>query len=54
MYLADDSVVIALGIGDIIMSLKTAHGVRKGALTNVWYISKLSRSLISFGKFTKD
>ncbi|KAG2758505.1 hypothetical protein Pcac1_g29358 [Phytophthora cactorum] len=28
--------------------------MKKGVLTNVWYIPKLSRNLFSVGRFTKD
>jgi len=54
VHLADDGVVQALGTGDIVMSVTTPHGVKKGVLTNVWYIPKLSRNLFSVGRFTKD
>ncbi|CEG39830.1 FOG: Transposon-encoded proteins with TYA, reverse transcriptase, integrase domains in various combinations [Plasmopara halstedii] len=36
------------------MSMKTSHGVKKGVLTNLWHIPKLSRNLFSVGCFTKD
>ncbi|CAI5740019.1 unnamed protein product [Peronospora destructor] len=40
VHLADDGVVQAIGIGDIVM-MKTPSGVKKGVLTNVWHIPKL-------------
>ena len=54
MHLADDVVVQAVGKGDIIMSTKTEHGVKKGVLTGVWHIPKLTRNLFSVERFTKD
>ncbi|KAG2758790.1 hypothetical protein Pcac1_g29117 [Phytophthora cactorum] len=36
------------------MSMRTPRGMKKGVLTNVWYIPKLSRNLFSVGRFTKD
>ena len=45
MYLADDSVVIALKTGDIVMSRR--HMASEGCTHVVWYISKLSKNLIS-------
>ncbi|KAG2758603.1 hypothetical protein Pcac1_g29276 [Phytophthora cactorum] len=54
VHLADDGVVQALGTGDIVMSMRTPRGMKKGVLTNVWYIPKLSRNLFSVGRFTKD
>uniref|UniRef100_A0AAV1V9B4 Retrovirus-related Pol polyprotein from transposon TNT 1-94-like beta-barrel domain-containing protein n=1 Tax=Peronospora matthiolae TaxID=2874970 RepID=A0AAV1V9B4_9STRA len=36
------------------MSMKTPQGIKKGVLTNVWHIPKLSRNLFSVGRFTKD
>ena len=53
VHLADDGVAQALRTGDIVMSMKTEHDVKKGVLTNVWYIPQLSRSFLSVGKFTK-
>ncbi|GMF66050.1 unnamed protein product [Phytophthora lilii] len=44
----------AVGTGDIVMSMKTPRGTKKGVLTNVWHIPKLSRNLFSVGRFTKD
>uniref|UniRef100_H3H9Q4 Integrase catalytic domain-containing protein n=1 Tax=Phytophthora ramorum TaxID=164328 RepID=H3H9Q4_PHYRM len=44
----------AVGTGDIVMSMKTPRGMKKGVLTNVWHIPKLSRNLFSVGRFTKD
>uniref|UniRef100_A0AAV1UA25 Integrase catalytic domain-containing protein n=1 Tax=Peronospora matthiolae TaxID=2874970 RepID=A0AAV1UA25_9STRA len=54
VHLADDGVVQAVGKGDIIMSMRTKHGVKKGVLTGVWHIPKLTRNLFSVGRFTKD
>uniref|UniRef100_H3H9M9 CCHC-type domain-containing protein n=1 Tax=Phytophthora ramorum TaxID=164328 RepID=H3H9M9_PHYRM len=54
VHLADDGVVQAVGTGDIVMSMKTPRGMKKGVLTNVWHIPKLSRNLFSVGRFTKD
>ncbi|GMG39212.1 unnamed protein product [Aspergillus oryzae] len=54
VHLADDGVVQAVGSGDIVMSMKTPQGSKKGVLTNVWHIPKLSRNLFSVGRFTKD
>ncbi|GMF82605.1 unnamed protein product [Phytophthora fragariaefolia] len=52
VHLADDGVVQAVGSGDIVMSMKTPRGIRKGVLTGVWHIPKLSRNL--FSRFTND
>uniref|UniRef100_A0AAV1UTV3 CCHC-type domain-containing protein n=1 Tax=Peronospora matthiolae TaxID=2874970 RepID=A0AAV1UTV3_9STRA len=41
VHLADDGVVQAVGKGDIIMSMRTKHGVKKGVLTGVWHLPKL-------------
>lgn len=54
VHLADDGVVQVIRSGDIVMSMQTPHGIKKGLLTNVWYIPKLSRNLFSVGRFTKD
>ena len=54
VHLADDGVVQAVGSGDIVMSMKTPRGIKKGVLTGVWHIPKLSRNLFSVGRFTKD
>ncbi|CEG43591.1 gag-pol polyprotein [Plasmopara halstedii] len=54
VHLADDGVVQAFGSGDIVMSMKTSYGIKKGVLTNVWHIPKLSRYLFLVGRFTKD
>ncbi|KAF1332521.1 reverse transcriptase, partial [Globisporangium splendens] len=54
VHLADDGVVQAIGSGDIVMMMKTPSGVKKGVLTNVWHIPKLTRNLFSVGRFTKD
>uniref|UniRef100_A0AAV1V171 Retrovirus-related Pol polyprotein from transposon TNT 1-94-like beta-barrel domain-containing protein n=1 Tax=Peronospora matthiolae TaxID=2874970 RepID=A0AAV1V171_9STRA len=54
VHLADYGVVQAVGKGDIIISMKTKHGVKKGVLTGVWHIPKLTRNLFSVGRFTKD
>ena len=54
VHLADDGVVQAVGMGDIIMSVKTPQGVKLGVITSVWHIPQLSRNLFSVGRFTKD
>uniref|UniRef100_A0AAV1VBA9 GAG-pre-integrase domain-containing protein n=1 Tax=Peronospora matthiolae TaxID=2874970 RepID=A0AAV1VBA9_9STRA len=36
------------------MSMRTKHGVKKGVLTGVWHIPKLTRNLFFVGRFTKD
>uniref|UniRef100_A0AAV1V1L6 Uncharacterized protein n=1 Tax=Peronospora matthiolae TaxID=2874970 RepID=A0AAV1V1L6_9STRA len=54
VHLADDGVVLAIGKGDIVMSMKTPRGTKKGVLTDVWHIPMLSRDLFSVGRFTKD
>ncbi|POM66197.1 Putative retroelement, partial [Phytophthora palmivora] len=54
VHLTDDGVVQAVGSGDIVMSMKTPRGIKKGVLTKVWHIPKLSRNLFSVGRFTKD
>ncbi|CEG37391.1 FOG: Transposon-encoded proteins with TYA, reverse transcriptase, integrase domains in various combinations [Plasmopara halstedii] len=54
VQLADDEIVQAIGSGDIVMSMETSHGIKKGVLTNVWHIPTLSRNLFSVGRFTKD
>ena len=54
VHLADDGVVQAVGTGDVVMSIKTPRGTKKGMLTGVWHIPKLSRNLFSVGRFTKD
>ncbi|KAG3003164.1 hypothetical protein PC121_g25558 [Phytophthora cactorum] len=38
VHLADDGVVQALGTGDIVMSMRTPRGMKKGVLTNVWML----------------
>uniref|UniRef100_A0AAV1TH04 Uncharacterized protein n=1 Tax=Peronospora matthiolae TaxID=2874970 RepID=A0AAV1TH04_9STRA len=35
VHLADDGIVQAIGSGDIVMSMKTPQGMKKGVLTNV-------------------
>ena len=54
VHLADDGVVQAIGKGDIVISMKTPRGTKKGVLTDVWHIPMLSRNLFSVGRFTKD
>ena len=55
VHLADDGVVQAIGTGDIVMYMKTPHGMEKGMLCESWRINpKLSRNLFSVGRFTKD
>ena len=43
VHLTDDGVVEAIGSADVVMTMKTPNGMKKGMLTNVWYIPKLSR-----------
>ncbi|KAL7993401.1 hypothetical protein Plhal703r1_c70g0171071 [Plasmopara halstedii] len=45
VHLADDGVVQAVGTGDIVMTMKTPRGTKKGVLTSVWHIPRLSRNL---------
>uniref|UniRef100_A0AAV1T0R4 Retrovirus-related Pol polyprotein from transposon TNT 1-94-like beta-barrel domain-containing protein n=1 Tax=Peronospora matthiolae TaxID=2874970 RepID=A0AAV1T0R4_9STRA len=54
VHLADDGVAQAIGKGDIVMSMKTPRGTKKGVLTDVWHIPMLLRNLFSVGRFTKD
>ncbi|KAF1318440.1 Gag-pol polyprotein, partial [Globisporangium splendens] len=54
VHLADDGTVEAIGCGDVEMMMETPRGPRKGVLTNVWYIPKLSRNLFAVSRFTKD
>uniref|UniRef100_A0AAV1TQA7 CCHC-type domain-containing protein n=1 Tax=Peronospora matthiolae TaxID=2874970 RepID=A0AAV1TQA7_9STRA len=54
VHLADDAVMQAFGTGNVVMMMKTPSGAKKGVLTNVWHIPKLSRNLFSVGRFTKD
>ncbi|OWZ08979.1 Copia protein [Phytophthora megakarya] len=54
VHLADDGVVQAVGTGNIVMSMKTPHGTKKGVLTSLWHIPKQSRNLFFVGRFTKD
>ena len=55
VHLADDGVVQAVRTGEIIMSMKTQHGMgKKSVLTGVWHIPKLLRNLFSVELFTKD
>lgn len=54
VHLADDGTVEAIGCGDVEMSMKTPHGLRKGVLTNVWFVPKLSRNLFSVARFARD
>ena len=53
VHLADDGVVQAIGSGDVVMTMKTLSSVKKGVLTNVWNIPKLTRNLFSINRFTK-
>ena len=53
VHLADDGVVQAIGSGNIVMSIKTSEGLKKGVLTNVWHILKLSRNLFSVGRLPR-
>lgn len=54
VHLADDGIVQAVGVGDIVMSMPSPRGMKKGVLKGVWHIPKLSRNLFSVGRFTKD
>ena len=54
VHLADDGTVEAIDCDDVEMVMETPRGPRKGVLTNVWYIPKLSRNLFSVSRFTKD
>ena len=55
VYLADNGTVEAIGCGDVEMVVvETASGPRKGVLTNVWHVLKLSRNLFSVSRFTED
>ena len=54
VHLADDGVIQAVGTGDIVMSMNTQDEVKKGVITGVWHIPKLSRNLFSVGRFTTD
>ena len=54
VHLANDGAVQAIGAGDIVMSMMTPSGTKKGVLTSMWHILKLSRNLFSVGQFTKD
>ncbi|KAF1318445.1 Integrase catalytic core protein, partial [Globisporangium splendens] len=54
VHLADDGTVEAIGCGDVEMMMETPRGPRKGVLTNVWYIPKLSQNLFAVSRFTKD
>uniref|UniRef100_A0AAV1VIE1 Retrovirus-related Pol polyprotein from transposon TNT 1-94-like beta-barrel domain-containing protein n=1 Tax=Peronospora matthiolae TaxID=2874970 RepID=A0AAV1VIE1_9STRA len=54
VQITDDEIVQAIGSGDIVMSMKTPQGIKKGVLTNVCHILKLARNLLSVGRFTKD
>ncbi|CAI5721930.1 unnamed protein product [Peronospora destructor] len=53
VHLADDGVVQAVGRGDMVMSMKTQHCFKKGVLTEVWHIPKLTRNLFSVGRSRK-
>uniref|UniRef100_A0AAV1TPQ4 GAG-pre-integrase domain-containing protein n=1 Tax=Peronospora matthiolae TaxID=2874970 RepID=A0AAV1TPQ4_9STRA len=54
VHSAKDGVVQAVGKGDIIISMRTKHDVKKNVLIGVWHIPKLTRNLFSVGRFTKD
>ncbi|CEG46576.1 FOG: Transposon-encoded proteins with TYA, reverse transcriptase, integrase domains in various combinations, partial [Plasmopara halstedii] len=54
VHLANDGIVQAVGSGDIVMTMDTPCGMKKGVLTLVWHIPNLSRNLFSVGRFTKD
>ena len=54
VHLADDGIVEAIGCGDVEMTMNTPCGLRKGVLTNVWFVPKLSRNLFSVARFARD
>uniref|UniRef100_A0AAV1V0D7 Retrovirus-related Pol polyprotein from transposon TNT 1-94-like beta-barrel domain-containing protein n=1 Tax=Peronospora matthiolae TaxID=2874970 RepID=A0AAV1V0D7_9STRA len=54
VHLADDGDVQTVDKGDIVMSMKTPRGTKKGVLTDAWHIPMLSRNLFSVGRFNKD
>ena len=54
VHLADDGIVQAIRTGEIVMYMKTPHGMKEGMLRGVWHIPKLSRNLFSVGGFAKD
>ena len=54
VHLADDGVMQPVGKGVIVMSMKNHLGVKTGVSTGVWNIPKLTRSLFSVGRVTKD
>ena len=54
VHLEDDGVLEAIKSGNVGMTMKTPSDIKKGVLTNGWYIPKLSRNLFSVGRFTKD
>ena len=49
-----DEGILLIGSGDVVMMMKTPSGVKKGVLTNVWHIPKLTRNLFSVGRFTRQ
>jgi len=53
VHMADDGVVKAIGMGDVVMEMKTSTGVKSGILNDVWYIPKLGRNLLSVSKLAK-
>ena len=53
VHLVEDGVIQALRKRDITLSMKTKHGVRKGVLTDVCHIPRLTRNMFSVGRFTK-
>ena len=54
VHLADDGIVQAVGVDDIVMSMHSPRGMKKCVLKGVWHIPKLSRNLFYVGRFTKD
>ena len=54
VHFADDGVVQAIGVGDIVMAMTTRSGKKKCLLKGVWHIFKLSRNLFSVKRFIKD
>ena len=53
VHLADDGFVQPFGSDDVVKTMKTSSGVKKGVIFSVWHISKLTRNLFSVGRFTK-
>ena len=52
-YHAHNGVVQAIGRGDVVVAMKTLSGTKKGVLTSVLHVPKLTRNLFSVSRFTK-